>query len=48
MDMGASERVVVMPNDSDLVDLIPLIMPDAALRRRVLVENPHRLYGVTG
>lgn len=33
-----------MPNDGDLVDLIPLMMPDAALQRRVLVDNPHRLY----
>jgi len=34
-----------MPNDGDLVDLIPLYMPGAALQRQVLVENPHRLYG---
>lgn len=34
-----------MPNDGDLVDLIPLFVPDAALRRKVLVDNPHRLYG---
>ena len=34
-----------MPNDGDLVDLIPLFMPDAALRKKVLVDNPHRLYG---
>lgn len=37
-----------MPNDGDLVDLIPLYMPDEALQRRVLVDNPHRLYGFTG
>jgi len=37
-----------MPNDGDLVDLIPLFMPDAALQRKVLVDNPHRLYGFTG
>jgi 2-pyrone-4,6-dicarboxylate lactonase len=37
-----------MPNDGDLVDLIPLMMPDGALRQKVLVENPHRLYGFTG
>jgi predicted TIM-barrel fold metal-dependent hydrolase len=37
-----------MPNDGDLVDLIPLFMPDAALQRQVLVDNPHRLYGFTG
>jgi predicted TIM-barrel fold metal-dependent hydrolase len=34
-----------MPNDGDLVDLIPLMMPDAAMQQRVLVDNPHRLYG---
>ena len=34
-----------MPNDGDLVDLIPLFMPDRALQRLVLVENPVRLYG---
>jgi predicted TIM-barrel fold metal-dependent hydrolase len=34
-----------MPNDGDLVDLIPLFMPDPALQRLVLVENPGRLYG---
>ncbi len=34
-----------MPNDGALVDLIPLLMPDAALQRRILVENPARLYG---
>jgi len=34
-----------MPNDGDLVDLIPLIAPDAATQKRFLVDNPHRLYG---
>jgi len=34
-----------MPNDGDLVDLIPLFMPDPALQKLVLVENPGRLYG---
>ena len=37
-----------MPNDGDLVDLIPLIAPDPAMQRKILVENPHRLYGFTG
>lgn len=37
-----------MPNDGDLVDLIPLYMPDPALQQAVLVDNPHRLYGFTG
>jgi len=34
-----------MPNDGDLVDLVPLFAPDPALRRRILVDNPQRLYG---
>jgi 2-pyrone-4,6-dicarboxylate lactonase len=37
-----------MPNDGDLVDLIPLFMPDESLQQAVLVDNPHRLYGFTG
>jgi 2-pyrone-4,6-dicarboxylate lactonase len=34
-----------MPNDGDLVDLLPAWIPDEALRRKVLVENPVQLYG---
>lgn len=34
-----------MPNDGDLVDLVPLIVPEPALQRQILVDNPHRLYG---
>jgi 2-pyrone-4,6-dicarboxylate lactonase len=33
-----------MPNDGDLVDLIPLMMPDSGVQQQVLVDNPHRLY----
>jgi len=33
-----------MPNDGDLVDLVPLIAPDETHRRKLLVENPARLY----
>jgi predicted TIM-barrel fold metal-dependent hydrolase len=33
-----------MPNDGDLVDLLAEAVPDEALRRRVLVDNPTRLY----
>jgi predicted TIM-barrel fold metal-dependent hydrolase len=33
-----------MPNDGDLVDLVPLIAPDDASRHKLLVENPARLY----
>jgi predicted TIM-barrel fold metal-dependent hydrolase len=34
-----------MPNDGDLLDLLALWAPDAALRNRILVDNPARLYG---
>lgn len=34
-----------MPNDGDLVDLIPLFAPDPAVQRTILVDNPQRLYG---
>ena len=37
-----------MPNDGDLVDLIPQFMPDPAVQQKVLVDNPHRLYGFNG
>ncbi|HEV2552056.1 MAG TPA: amidohydrolase family protein [Stellaceae bacterium] len=33
-----------MPNDGELVDLVPLIAPDPAIRQKLLVENPARLY----
>ncbi len=33
-----------MPNDGELVDLFALFASDAALRRKVLVDNPTRLY----
>ncbi len=35
----------VMPNDGDLVDLLALYAPDEETRRRILVDNPARLYG---
>ncbi|MDX1406324.1 MAG: amidohydrolase family protein [Woeseiaceae bacterium] len=34
-----------MPNDGDLVDLIPAMIPDEKTQRLVLVENPQRLFG---
>jgi 2-pyrone-4,6-dicarboxylate lactonase len=34
-----------MPDDSALVDLFPLMAPDPVLQRKILVENPARLYG---
>jgi 2-pyrone-4,6-dicarboxylate lactonase len=33
-----------MPNDADLVDLIPLWVPDPAQQRAMLVDNPRALY----
>jgi predicted TIM-barrel fold metal-dependent hydrolase len=33
-----------MPNDGDLVDLLPLIAPSEELREKLLVKNPARLY----
>lgn len=36
---------VPMPNDGDLVDLIPLWMPDPEVQQKVLVTNPAALYG---
>ena len=38
-------NVKEMPNDGDLVDLVPLIAPDPAVRQKLLVDNPARLYG---
>lgn len=35
----------IMPNDGDLVDLLPQIIADEATRQKVLVDNPARLFG---
>ena len=32
-----------VPNEGDLLDLLAVIAPDAALRKRILVDNPARL-----
>jgi 2-pyrone-4,6-dicarboxylate lactonase len=34
-----------VPNDGDLVDLIPEIAPDAKTRKLMLVDNPAKLFG---
>ena len=34
-----------MPNDGDLLDLVPLLARDENLQRKILVDNPARLYG---
>ncbi|WP_341894887.1 amidohydrolase family protein [Ferrovibrio terrae] len=38
-------NVKLMPDDGDLVDLIPLFAPTAELQRKLLVDNPTRLFG---
>jgi len=37
-------NVKVMPNDGELVDLFAQTFADQALRKRILVDNPARLY----
>ncbi len=32
------------PDDGDLVDLIPVMVPDEATRKMILVDNPTRLF----
>jgi len=34
-----------IPKDAELLDLLAVWAPDAEMRRRILVENPARLYG---
>ena len=41
-------NVKVMPNDGDIVDLIPLYAPDPAVQRKLLVTNPERLFKFVG
>ena len=38
-------NVKVMPNDGNLVDLIPLFAPEPEFQRKILVDNPARLFG---
>jgi predicted TIM-barrel fold metal-dependent hydrolase len=37
-------NVPVMPNDGDLVDLVPLYAISADEQRKLLVDNPAKLY----
>jgi 2-pyrone-4,6-dicarboxylate lactonase len=37
-------NVKIMPNDGELVDLIPLYAQDSAVRQKLLVDNPARLF----
>lgn len=34
-----------MPNDADLLELVPLIAPNKELQKKILVDNPAKLYG---
>lgn len=34
-----------MPNDGDLADMLAAWVPDETLRKKILVDNPQRLYG---
>jgi 2-pyrone-4,6-dicarboxylate lactonase len=40
-------NVKIMPNDGEIVDLIPLYAPDPAVRQKLLVENPAKLFKFT-
>nr|WP_283949583.1 amidohydrolase family protein [Limobrevibacterium gyesilva] len=45
-DVGAPKTVIYMPHDNaGLLRLLGEAAPDAQLRRRILVDNPQRLYG---
>ena len=37
-------NVKMMPNDGDLVDLIPLFVPEPEIQHKILVTNPARLF----
>jgi predicted TIM-barrel fold metal-dependent hydrolase len=37
-------NVKIMPNDGDLVDLVPLYAPEPAIQKKLLVDNPVRLF----
>jgi len=38
-------NVKIMPNDGDLVDLIPQMAPEPEMQQKLLVDNPARLFG---
>jgi predicted TIM-barrel fold metal-dependent hydrolase len=47
-DWPHSELFASPPHDADLVEVLRDWIPDEALRRRVCVDNPARLYGYAG
>jgi len=36
---------IAMPNDGELLDMLAMWAPDAAIRTKILVDNPAKLYG---
>jgi predicted TIM-barrel fold metal-dependent hydrolase len=34
-----------MPNDGDLINMLPDFAPDEATRKMILADNPARLFG---
>jgi predicted TIM-barrel fold metal-dependent hydrolase len=38
-------NVKAMPDDGDLVDLVPVYAPSPDVRKKLLVDNPARLFG---
>jgi len=34
-----------IPNDGDLIDILPKLVPDPAVLKKILVDNPARLFG---
>ena len=44
-DWPHPNKTADMPNDGDLMDILARFAPDPALRQRILVDNPARLYG---
>ncbi|MFO1056176.1 MAG: amidohydrolase family protein [Dongiaceae bacterium] len=45
VDLPHVDGPAAMPDDADLADLLAAWVPDAAARRRILVDNPAALYG---
>ncbi len=44
-DWPHPNKFVAQPNDADLLEQLALWAPDEEMRRRILVDNPARLYG---
>jgi predicted TIM-barrel fold metal-dependent hydrolase len=44
-DWPHPNKFVEQPNDDDLLEQLGLWAPDEEMRRRILVDNPTKLYG---